>query len=108
VHHPQKWESLFGKIMIESGFSHAAETPAISGPKVISIKKMPPWWRGRPRRLYSKVRQPGEGDEAAAFVRSRRGTGHTPDFGKYRRWLLFGIPMVAIQGRQDYKFVTKP
>ncbi|RFC69250.1 hypothetical protein DY251_00390 [Mesorhizobium denitrificans] len=42
-------------------------------------KKMPPWRRGYHGGAFKIMRQPGEGDEAAANIRYRRGTGLTPD-----------------------------
>lgn len=45
--------------------------------------KKPPWLEGEATAaLLETMRQPGEGDEAAAGVRYRRGTGLAPDFGK--------------------------
>ena len=41
--------------------------------------KKPPWRRGCHGGVFKIMRQPGEGDEAAANIRYRRGTSLAPD-----------------------------
>jgi len=71
-------------------------------------KKMPPWWRGTTAALHETMRQPGEGDEAAALSGLGGGRAFDPDFGKNCRCEISGVRNVAIQGHENYKFVTKP
>ena len=75
---PPRWEA--GTQMRESRPRPAAETTVA----VSCGQKKPPWRRGIPRRRYSKCGKPGEGDEVAAGVRVRRGTGRIPDSTKCR------------------------
>ncbi len=72
-------------------------------------KKCRRGWRGEATAaLLETLRQPGEGDEAAAGVRHRRGTGLAPDFGKYRRCRFIWSSNVEIQGHEHYNAVTCP
>jgi hypothetical protein len=52
------------------------------------------------------MRQPGEGDEAAASIRLQAGDEPLPEPATLCRCAVFVFGKVAYQGRQDYIFVT--
>lgn len=71
-------------------------------------QKKPPWWRGTTAAFYEMMRQPGEGDEAAALSGLGGGRAFDPDSAKNCRCVIFGARKVAFQGHEDYIFVTNP